>query len=203
MKKFLLTALLALPLTMLSADTLSFPTLMPKGHDHHKYGFFYVTNEQLIYGPNFSGPTPVYDAIEWDQNLDVHSDDIHVSHTDNEVIVLDKKGTYLVTFIISGYNSTYEGVGTPNFRFALELNGEIVDGSVYGVWYDNDNALGFAQLVGQAIFRTEKWGHLRVINDTNNGFPGNNVTLVNVPAPSNDPYSTTASIVIQRLSEKD
>ncbi len=202
MKKFLIAALLALPLTMQATDTLSFPELMPKGHGHHKYGFFYITEEQIISGPDFSGPTPVYDAIAWDQNLDVHSDDIHVSHTDNEVIVLDKKGTYLATFIISGYNDTQGEASYANFRFALELNGEIVPGSIYGVFVDQTNEEA-AQLVGQAIFRTEKWGHLRVINDTTitEGLNGDTVVLVNVPAPSNDPFSTTASIVIQRLSE--
>lgn len=206
MYKFMLALLLAVPFFG-SAET---STVLPQSfmkHPLHIYGYFWVDDEQVIEGVDDTDPSnPIYDSVEWVVDQDVNSQGIHVNHEDPFEITIEKKGTYLATFILTGVSVIDEGdlfeVSDNPFLFALLLDDVIVPGSIYGnfpatIGIDNDGLeivpVG-GQLVGQAIFRVdENWAHLRLVNVSGTDFQLRNV--------SESPLNVTASLAIHRISK--
>jgi hypothetical protein len=173
MKKFLSLMLLAATPLMGSLD----------------YGYFYVNNAQSIGGPTAGG---LYSGVIWDQSNDEHSHDIHINSNNLDEIVIEDRGTYVAHFTTFGTPSTE---GQTSYRFGLELNGELVPGSIFAVTANADDPI--EELVGQVVFRvTEKDSVIRLVNDSADNA---NVTLANIAGHSGAANNVTASLYIEQI----
>lgn len=163
--------------------------------DSPQFGYFYVTNDQTLPGGQFA-------EVFWIDSGSVHTDGIFVNPSDPCEILLQKRGVYLATYIVTGDNQADQAQPEQQFQFALYLNdGETpIPGSTYATYTGGQTEA--INMKGSVIFHvSEKNSTLALVNQCENTVEIDNDAGTNNTGEFGN--NVSASLVIRRLSNQD
>lgn len=188
---------------------------MPAEASDPRWAYVYVDDSQ-----NLIPDQPV----DWGfRNNGVFSNGVFIKKDDTQAVIIKNPGVYLVTYITTVRVVDDESMADDgDAQFALYLNNEIVDGSIYGTGnaysdlfisavfnsaLDNDVDQDYdaqSQIRGQVIFRVrEEYSRLCLRNHCENELNIDN--SVGTDTTSGDPdfwgNNVSASMIIQRIDK--
>ncbi|MCE5316626.1 MAG: hypothetical protein LLG04_04605 [Parachlamydia sp.] len=208
-------------LALMLAAALSLLTLTAEAGDtpDPEFGYFYLEDGQFVQA--------CFGTVSWEHAGSVHTDDVFIDSSNNDRIILKKKGYYLATFTLTGRVSNpvgatanapapaastpaiIDGICCQKFQFALYLNegDDPIPGSTYAgstlFFSDPPSAQTEGscntEVVGQVIFRvSDRNSFIQLVNQSENS-----VLLDDNAGTSNREKfgdNVAVSIAIQRLS---